>query len=1231
MATSNTDPEIGSATNWGGELADGSNSYIMRALYNTDTRTIDEFYCNDADADNSIGDYFRQNAQGIDRLRFYDNADAQFAAEADVYGIEYIRAWKEIETQDVIDQQRADEDAEAINNAVVLGTQLPNSVSADINLVSEGPVNGSAVTWTTAPEGIVDPLTGAVSVVEEATDVTLTATVNYNGKIATKVLNITVVPPGATSQYVFEEDFEYATVDEMFAEGSRLSPSSSPFSMLALSMQNGTEVKFRQATTPKTSEAIFIDFSDYAHRLNGEHYVEIKVKKDNPRANWQLKLYPETVAVNREFVTMDVSNGNLSWRLSSGWTGAPYIPITDTNYVTVRMLLDFTNQTISEIYVDDGEDGSAVDGIQTEIIDSSDGRTVPFMNGATAIGGVAIWANNNMADGSSFDVDYVRIWDSEKSLVRADIDALTLADITAENPGEITQNVTLPAAGKVNGTEFTWTSSNEDAIALDGTVTRPQNGDAAVILTASAEADGETFEKSFYLNVSGITGGGIDDSEFDYDVYNNAFTEIGSEIDISSSANAEITDERLSVKPVDQTSSASAEINFTNEDGSFGLTGRAVVEFDASAAGGSGSYEIRSTDGSSMASVAVTDSDYTITTRDNTLTVPYRANDNLKLRFVFDTDNDTVQVWHNNIEITGETLRPITSGKNISSLNMTVSGGTEACATIDNLRVGIADSSRLQMVYDAFNFDLIKGDNASETEVRYDLNLFTEYILDSEISWTSGDTSIINPETGEVIRPQDSDKQVSLTAQIGLNDSDETRTKTFELTVKKYNASNLAQEKDVRVSVSAADGTSAANITDGSYDTAFRTIGSERSFNVTIDLGSAQQISGAAIYEGMVDGQYSITEYDIMVSDDQNTWTAVYDEGTTIGEERNIDFKPVTARYVRLAVTGKELGRAAEIREIEVVFDPTDRNRVDADTDALVLDSDYTVTEDITLPAQGEYGSEIEWRSSHEDIISADGEFTRPSTDTIVTLTATIKSGNITKEKTFTKLAKGRNAGNGGNNGGGSGGTGSSSGGSSGLPYIPQATPAPVPTDDPGTSTETFTDLETVPWAEEYIYELAERGIVYGVGDGKFDPDRGITREEAVKMIVKAFNIEAEGSADNFNDVSSSDWYSEFVRAAYAAGVVKGISDDTFGVGTKITREDFAVMITRALEYSGYEIAGNTDNSRLDGVSDYAKEAMAMMFDNGIMTGDESGNLNPKAETSRAQSAKIICMAMELQ
>ena len=255
-----------------------------------------------------------------------------------------------------------------------------------------------------------------------------------------------------------------------------------------------------------------------------------------------------------------------------------------------------------------------------------------------------------------------------------------------------------------------------------------------------------------------------------------------------------------------------------------------------------------------MASVAVTDSDYTITTRDNTLTVPYRANDNLKLRFVFDTDNDTVQVWHNNIEITGETLRPITSGKNISSLNMIVSGGTEACATIDNLRVGIADSSRLQMVYDAFIFDLIKGDNASETEVRYDLNLFIEYILDSEISWTSGDTSIINPETGEVIRPQDSDKQVSLTAQIGLNDSDETRTKTFELTVKKYNASNLAQEKDVRVSVSAADGTSAANITDGSYDTAFRTIGSERSFNVTIDLGSAQQISGAAIYEGMVDG-----------------------------------------------------------------------------------------------------------------------------------------------------------------------------------------------------------------------------------------------------------------------------------------------------------------------------------------------------------------------------------------
>lgn len=1227
-ATGKGDPAAGAQpTDWGKAIPVSNSGYTIKALYNTDNRTIEEYYCNGADISDKINKYFRQNSTGIEMIRIYQNTGGTIGE--DIYGLSYIKVWKDkAESEEEAAQRKANEDAAAITAALILNGQVPTGVKEALDLIKIGPTHGSDVTWTANPVGIVNTETGEVSDVAKETQVTLTATVTNNEKTAQNTITITVVPKAFVSKYIYEEDFEYATVGDMFKPGTLLTPSSSPYSMLTLSMKNSTEVNFKQ-TGPKASEAIFIDLSSYAGRLNGEHYVEIKVKKDAARANWQLKLYPET---GNEFLVTDVSNTNLSWRLSTGWTGAPSVKVTDTNYLTVRMLLDFDSQMVKEVYVDDG-DGVAVDGVQKNIIGSADG-TVPFMTSAQSLGKIGIWANNNMVDGSSFDVDYIRIWDSEKSSVRADMEALVLADVTNENPAEITSNVNTPSKGKINGTEFKWTSSNPAAISETGVITRPQKGDVGVILTASAESEGEIFEKKFYLNVKGLTDGDAQNTEYNYDVYNNSFDQMSDEIKVSASAQAEIKDGKLSVKSLDA-SAAAVSVNVTSEDGSFGLTGKVLVEMNAAAKEGKSSYIIKSTDGSPMASAAIENGYYTITARDYTLTAPYRAEDNLKLKFIFDMANDLLKVYHNNMEI-ADSLKPITASKNIASLELTTlnSDVNKSEMTINDLRVAILDEDRTQMVDNAFSFEQIKGENASANEVRYDLNLFSSYILDSQVEWTVSDTSVINTETGAVTRPTTEDKEVKLTANIYF-DGDKTKniTKEFTLKVIKFNADNLAMEKPAKVNVSAASGTSAANITDGLYDTAFMTNGGEKKFDVVIDLEKSSQISGLIIYEGESGGKNSIQEFEIMTSDDQKKWTTAYSGGTTIGSRKLVDFMPVTARYVKLAVLAKELGAPAVISEIEVVFDPTSQNRISADAADLVLDSAYTVTGNINLPLTGTYGSQIVWRSSHSNIISEAGKFTRPSVDTIVTLTASVEYGGAKKEKTFTKLAKGVSGSaterpSGGSSGGSSGG---------GIPYVPTATatakpmPTPTATPIPG-SAEEFSDLGSVPWAQEYIHELSAKRIVYGVGDGKFDPDRSITREEAVKMIVKAFEIEAESDmAVNFSDVDNNEWYSEFVRIAYAAGIVNGIDSETFGIGTKITREDFAVMIARALTYSrGVEISGDTENPRLADVSDYAKAAMAMMYDTGIMTGDELGNLNPRQETSRAQSAKIICMAMKL-
>ncbi len=80
-----------------------------------------------------------------------------------------------------------------------------------------------------------------------------------------------------------------------------------------------------------------------------------------------------------------------------------------------------------------------------------------------------------------------------------------------------------------------------------------------------------------------------------------------------------------------------------------------------------------------------------------------------------------------------------------------------------------------------------------------------------------------------------------------------------------------------------------------------------------------------------------------------------------------------------------------------------DETKVTNDYAALTLEGTQ-ISDNISLPSKGVNGSEITWVSSNESVISSTGAVTRPkagSADAKVTLTATIRSGEVSKEKKF--------------------------------------------------------------------------------------------------------------------------------------------------------------------------------------------------------------------------------------
>ena len=176
-----------------------------------------------------------------------------------------------------------------------------------------------------------------------------------------------------------------------------------------------------------------------------------------------------------------------------------------------------------------------------------------------------------------------------------------------------------------------------------------------------------------------------------------------------------------------------------------------------------------------------------------------------------------------------------------------------------------------------------------------------------------------------------------------------------------------------------------------------------------------------------------------------------------------------------------------------------------------------------------------------------------------------------------------------------------------------------------------FIDVDHVFWAKEYIEELYKLGIVNGVGDSKFEPDRNVNREEFTKMLVEVFDFEIQETIEEFSDVDTSAWYYEYISTAKSLGVVNGIGDNRFGVGTLISRQDMTVMAYRAAQVAGINIPeGKEANIFMDDaeIADYAKEAIEVMQKADIVNGIDSNIFAPKENATRAQAAKIIYMLL---
>lgn len=109
-----------------------------------------------------------------------------------------------------------------------------------------------------------------------------------------------------------------------------------------------------------------------------------------------------------------------------------------------------------------------------------------------------------------------------------------------------------------------------------------------------------------------------------------------------------------------------------------------------------------------------------------------------------------------------------------------------------------------------------------------------------------------------------------------------------------------------------------------------------------------------------------------------------------------------------------------------------------------------------------------------------------------------------------------------------------------------------------------FEDVPADAWYAKPVNTLASLGILSGVGNGRFDPDRSITRAEFTVIAMKFANTSG-GGVNIFSDVNEDDWFYSAVVDSTQYGWINGYPDGTFRPEATISRAEVTVIVNHML------------------------------------------------------------------
>lgn len=158
-------------------------------------------------------------------------------------------------------------------------------------------------------------------------------------------------------------------------------------------------------------------------------------------------------------------------------------------------------------------------------------------------------------------------------------------------------------------------------------------------------------------------------------------------------------------------------------------------------------------------------------------------------------------------------------------------------------------------------------------------------------------------------------------------------------------------------------------------------------------------------------------------------------------------------------------------------------------------------------------------------------------------------------------------------------------------------------------------------WAEASVNKWSqEYGVLQGYDDGSFRPDASITRGAFAGILDRFLQFQSAAPAGTFSDTAGNRWEDSILKLN-AAGVYLG-SDGKALPGDSITRQQAMTMVARAFQLGGTDNALTyLDEAQVAG---YARPYIAELTARGWITDALKGSFRPTEALTRAELVNLL-------